>query len=241
MTPIVLTESDGGVEEQKEEEPLSPTAWDFSHHYQHRRSSIPRGGVHADPFDEQKDGFQAQVENLAKSVLGSCGQVLSCLVPTGDNNQCSWPPRKGTNPRNAAPPQVPIPAPLSIAEDLRKLATKEGRVFGGGMRRADIPRFLGEEAVYSFDDDNISAISQHTLEEMARHGIRYPIRRRPSSESIASSKNSDSPPPRITACSTTTASSRERRKQRLTAEHRKEFFRTVSPDHASKDLMHYEV
>ena len=54
------------------------------------------------------------------------------------------------------------------------------------MRRADIPRFLGEEAVYSFDDDNISAISQHTLEEMTRHGIKHPVRRKLSSESSQS-------------------------------------------------------
>jgi hypothetical protein len=32
----------------------------------------------------------------------------------------------------------------------------------------DVPKFLGEEAVQSFeDDDNVSALSQHTLEEMA--------------------------------------------------------------------------
>jgi len=205
----MLTDSDGGVEEKKEDEPSTPNV-----------VGAPSGdpsGEHAGPFDEQKDGFQAQVEGLAKSIFGSCGQALSCLVPSGvDHCKGGW------QEPDLGPPRIPQPAPLSIAEDLRKLATKEGRVFGGGMRRADIPRFLGEEAVYSFDDDNISAISQHTLEEMARHGIRYPVRRKPSSESAISSKDSDTPPPKITACSTSTRSSRERRKERLTTEHRKE-------------------
>jgi len=210
----MISESEGGVEEMKEDEPLtSPAVIDALH-----RSSGDPSGEQADAFDEQKDGFQAQMEGLARSLIGSCGQVLSCLVPTGDNQCKGWVDGAG-GPHT--PPRVPQPAPLSIADELRKLATKEGRVFGGGMRRADIPRFLGEEAVYSFDDDNISAISQHTLEEMARHGIRYPVRRRPSSESVSSSKNSDTVPPRITACSTSTGSSRERRRQRLEAEHRK--------------------
>jgi hypothetical protein len=39
-------------------------------------------------------------------------------------------------------------------------------------RKADIPKYLGEQAIAnSFDDDNISAISQHTLDDMyAKHG-----------------------------------------------------------------------
>lgn len=212
MPTIMLSKSEGGVEEVKEDEPLTTSAVADALH----RSSGDPSGEQADAFDEQEDGFQAQMEGLARSIIGSCGQALSCLVPTGDNQCKSW-----VDGGPCSPPQVPQPAPLSIADELRKLATKEGRVFGGGMRRADIPRFLGEEAVYSFDDDNISAISQHTLEEMARHGIKYPVRRRPSSESVASSKDSDALPTRVTACSTSTGSSRERRRQRLEAKHRR--------------------
>lgn len=228
MPPIVLTESEGGVEEKKEDERIPPAAVDAPH-----RLSSDASGEHAESFDEQKDGFQAKVESFAKS-LCSCGQALSCLEPSGEVvDPCRWP--GNTNPQ--APPRVAQPAPLSIADELHKLATKEGRVFGGGMRRADIPRFLGEEAVYSWDDDNISAISQHTLEEMARHGIKYSVRRRPSNESNASSKDSDSPPPRVTSCSTSTRSSRDRRKQRLAAEHhRKDRSKTEK-----EEKMYYEV
>lgn len=178
MHTIALTRSsDGGVEEKKDDEPiLAPTD---------QQSPMPAGDN--DPYNEQTDGFQAQVQNLANTILGSCGNALSFLVPS--DGGCRWP---GTNePARAVPHPAAAKAPLSIADELRNLAAKEGRVFGGGMRRADIPRFLGEEAVYSFEDDNISAISQHTLEEMTKHGIRHPVRRK-SSES-----SHNTPPPTV--------------------------------------------
>jgi hypothetical protein len=64
---------------------------------------------------------------------------------------------------------------LSIADELRQLAIAEGRNPNAhpvpqAPRSSDIPKFLGEDAVHSIDDDNISAISQHTLEDMARRG-----------------------------------------------------------------------
>jgi hypothetical protein len=203
MVTSMLSESEGGVEEKKEDDPLVSTAPSDALY----RSSGDNSGERVDTFDEPKDDIHARIEGFARSIIGSCGQALSCLAPTGDGGHCrGW--VDDADPLHDLP-RAPPQAPLSIADELRKLATKEGRVFGGGMRRADIPRFLGEEAVYSFDDDNISAISQHTLEEMARHGIRYPVRRRQSSESLASSKDSETAPPKVAACSTSTRSSKE--------------------------------
>lgn len=186
--PLIRARSEGGVEEKKEEEPLSP------------ENTIPVKSADCeapenDSYDEQKDGFQAQVKQFSKAVLGSCGYALSFLVP-GDG--CSW--LRPTTPQTAlrtSPRNAPSKAPLSIADELRALAAKEGRVFGGGMRRTDIPRFLGEEAVYSFEDDNISAISQNTLEEMAKHGIKRPVRRRHSMESISTNHTPPSPIPEV--------------------------------------------
>ena len=67
--------------------------------------------------------------------------------------------------------QEPAPA-LSIAEELRQLALQQQapQIHPEFAAPRDIPKFLGEEA--GFDDDNISAISQHTLEEMARRNAR---------------------------------------------------------------------
>jgi hypothetical protein len=171
----IAISNEGGVEEKKEDEPetLSPQA------NTHRQSPLSDGaaaGDHKDTIEETEGCFQAQVENFATTVLGSCGNALSFLGWPGTSTQ-----HRGAVPR----------APLSITDELRKLAAKEGRVFGGGMRRADIPRFLGEEGVYSFEDDNISAISQNTIEEMAKHGIKYPVRRKTSE----SSQNTPPPPP----------------------------------------------
>ena len=75
--------------------------------------------------------------------------------------------------------QEPAP-PLSIAEELRLLSAQQQEQNNKNQqshadyapRAAGIPKFLGEDAVYSFDDDNISAISQQTLEEMARRNAR---------------------------------------------------------------------
>jgi hypothetical protein len=172
----IAMSNEGGVEEKKEDEPeiLFPKA------NTHLQSPLSDGaaaaGDHNDTVEETEGCFQSQVQNFATTVLSSCGNALSFLGWPGTSTQ-----HRGAVPR----------APLSITEELRKLAAKEGRVFGGGMRRADIPRFLGEEGVYSFEDDNISAISQNTIEEMAKHGIKYPVRRK----SSESSQNTPPPPP----------------------------------------------
>lgn len=196
---------------------LSPTAASVP---PHRQSPFPAAAAAGEneAYDEQTDGFQAQVQNFAKTVLGSCGNALSFLGWPGthsDHNAGGGGAANHNNNRAAAKP------PLSITDELRKLAAKEGRVFGGGMRRADIPRFLGEEAVYSFEDDNISAISQHTLEEMTRHGVRYPVRRKPSSESSQSTPPPPPPPPPTEQRSDDSqVSSAKHRKRRMGLERR---------------------
>jgi hypothetical protein len=97
------------------------------------------------------------------------------------------------------------PQPLSIAEELRQIAIAEGRdPFAVPLqpRSADIPRFLGEDAVHSIDDDNISAISQHTLEDMARRGHVHHVHPMCTSNSSSNANNNiqdpsekEDPPP----------------------------------------------
>jgi hypothetical protein len=186
--PFPLTEI-GGVEETKEENdaPLS-TLTSISH----RQSSFliqPNASIDNPiprPAPKKDETLAERIQSLAKSVLCSCGHALSFFTDgcrwTADHQQ-----QQQQQPAGRRPPESLHGAPgrpnLSITNELRQLAAKEGRVFGGGMRSADIPQHLGEDAVYSFDDDNISAISQNTLEELSRHGIRYPIRRKASSSS----------------------------------------------------------
>jgi hypothetical protein len=158
--------------------------------------------------DDAQSGFSASVESIAKAIFGGCGQVVeaaSLLV----QGECRWPSRaqQGQKDKGAKPA-------LSIAEDLKKLALKEGRPLFqpqpvSSERTKDIPKFLGEDAVYSFEDDNISAISQHTLEEMvSRNGVSvlHPICRQSSGNSIHTPPS----PTRTTSLSTTSSDKRRR-------------------------------
>ena len=120
--------------------------------------------------DEER-GFRQHLEDMARSVLGSCGNALDSVFITGG---CRWPEQRDNTDLNTKPP-------LSIAEELRKLAQLQPP-----RRNRDIPKFLGEDAVYSFDDDEVSALSQHTLEEMTKQGIVHPMCRH---------RRSSSPPP----------------------------------------------
>lgn len=142
----------GGVEEEKEEREFSPE--------QLRKESLDTD--QADVGDEK--GFRAQLEELSRIFLGSCGNILDSARFLG----CRWPEAQVPQPK-----EEPDRPQLSIADELRRLAAQEGPVYR--PRAADIPRFLGEDAVYSFEDDNVSAISQHTLEEMARKGFVHPM------------------------------------------------------------------
>lgn len=139
-----------GVEEKKE---------DTSEHPLYRSDQQPKSEEYVE--EERKSSFKAQMEQLANCMFGACGEVASIFSGGQLSNR-----EKHHNKVNDEPPPPP---PLSIADELRKLAAQEGRIWGG-PRAEDIPRFLGEEAVNSFDDDNISQISQHTLEELMRSG-----------------------------------------------------------------------
>lgn len=159
----------GGVEEKKEESEDSPKS------LRNPQSSE----ILDDDDDEQKHGFQARLQTFASSILGSCGSAIEAAACFVQHQTCKWPMQATAE--HEFPPGQPAKPPLSIADELRRLAAMEGRPFPVGTRRADIPKFLGEDAVYDWEDDNISAISQHTLEEMARHGVIHPTyRRRPS-------------------------------------------------------------
>lgn len=154
--------------------------------------------------EEQTYGFQAQLQAFTKAVFGTCGLALEAASMFMQQQGCRWPLNSSANqsPQDGANP------PLSIADELRRLAMREGRTAQPhGTRTADIPKFLGEDHVYSFEDDNISALSQHTLEEMARHGVVHPShRRRPSSV-----QSNNTPPSPAVTTSLSSSSSKDRR------------------------------
>jgi hypothetical protein len=199
---MMLPGEKGGVEEKKEDtmDNLSPSMM-----LRNRQSSDDHvQNQQADEIDEEQTyGFHARLQRIANAIFGSCGQLIeaaSCFV---SQQGCRWPMESPVNQQSAqGAAQKHHRPPLSIAEELRKLAQEDGnRNFFQplqGFRRTDIPKFLGEEAVYSFDDDNISAISQHTLEEMARNGVvqaHYPGRKKssnPSPPSPTETNSSDS-------------------------------------------------
>jgi hypothetical protein len=153
-----------GVEEKKDEDV-------------HLQALSPSMLSQSQENDEQEriHGFQAQVENFANIIFGSCGTVIEAASKFVESRTCSQWEKRESAPSHA-------PAPLSIAEELRKLAEKEGRSFlpqlPNGPIAPDIPKYLGEDAVHSFEDDNISAISQHTLEELAANGTMQPVKTR---------------------------------------------------------------
>lgn len=161
VTDDALKQYTGGVEEAKEEEPQ---------HLLHNRESM-ESSEKAESNSHEK-GLRAQLEEF---ILGSCGSVVEGLGcrwtnVASDNNNHNNTPNYQPHQEQPMPPARPA---LSIAEELKRLAAQEMPVFR--PRAPDIPRFLGEDAVYSWDDDNVSAISQHTLEEMARKGLVHPI------------------------------------------------------------------
>ena len=153
----------GGVEEEKEE-------YSFDRHL-HKQTSTETDATGVG--DER--GFRAQLEEFSKFFLGSCGTVLEAASSVIRDKTCRW---NGAAPGGggggaAAVHKTPAKPALSIADELKRLAAQQPQVVP--RRAADIPRFLGEDAVYSFEDDNVSAISQHTLEEMARRNNNGPV------------------------------------------------------------------
>jgi len=185
--------NEGGVEEKKEDtEQLSPKTLK-------RRSSSQESG---EKEEEEETGFRALLESFAQSIFGSCGSAIEAASFFVQGQGCRWPVGR-ENPTRERPTRPP----LSIAEELKRLAMQEGEAVQRGYRAADIPKFLGEDAVYSFEDDNISAISQNTLEEMSRNGIVHPMCRRHSQHSVGR------PPSPTRTTSSSTNSSKERRKR----------------------------
>lgn len=170
--------SDGGVEEKKEDDEVMVVPKSMRSQLLNASPIIPEGI----PEEDQHDGPQSpnqssakkrkprnwleQAEDAAKFLLGSCGQAVEAASLFVQGRDCQCPGAIDSPNKNSR-------QPLSITEELRKLAMQEGYWQQGleHERRADIPAFLGEDAVYSIDDDNISAISQNTLEDMARRGV----------------------------------------------------------------------
>lgn len=191
----------GGVEEKKEED-------DMDHSPPLRQSQSQSQKAAADTMDkdgDDKTSLGASIEYFAKTVFGSCGVAIEAASHMVQG-QCRW---AGSN---ASPTQKQGKPALSIAEELQRLAIKEGRQYQpppvSQERTAGIPKFLGEDAVYSFEDDNISAISQHTLEEMvARNGALRPVCRKPSNNSVHTPPS----PTRTTSLSTSSSTDKHRR------------------------------
>jgi hypothetical protein len=175
---------DGGVEEKKEE-PLSPSSHFNSVHAINgmgRRRYSSEEDIPAAPSASESNPPRSHWERIAQLFVGSCGTAFEAASLFVQGHSCRWPMDLFSN--NHRPENEGLsedkPA-LSIADELRLLAIKEGRYPGEPLqteRRGDIPRFLGEDAVYSFEDDDVSALSQHTLEDMARNGVIHPLCRR---------------------------------------------------------------
>ena len=148
----------GGVEEEKEEREFSPDRY-------------KKESMESDPEDVgDEKGLRAQLEEISRIFFGSCGNLLESAFHFTRDKSCRW---NGNGKANLNHKEQVV-QPLSIADELKRLAAQEGPVFRQ-PRAADIPRFLAEDAVDSFEDDNVSAISQHTLEEMARKGFVHPM------------------------------------------------------------------
>lgn len=141
-----------GVEEEKEECLEGVQAGVFSQ----QQTASPETGT-------GNHGFRAQLESLAQTLYGGCGYVMQVMISSCQVSICLHP---------QPPPQAP-PPPLSIADEMRLLAAMAPAP-PVVPPRGDIPKFLGEDAVYSFEDDNISAISAHTLEEMEHSNKEQP-------------------------------------------------------------------
>lgn len=147
--------------------------------------------------NDDDGGFRSQIENLARLLFGSC-ITGTCHHPAaavssknGSGGFIGEPFFRSMNFCDDT-----SRAPLSVVDELRALALKKrpnsmqandvDSFVGGGAqvaaaggvfipnkrRKADVPKYLAEQAIAnSFDDDNISAISQHTLDDMyAKHG-----------------------------------------------------------------------
>jgi len=131
-----------GVEEQKEEIVSLGSKEKETHNVSH--------------FEEKQHGFQAQVDSVATLIMGSCGAALDMV----ERQTCAL--RKSsevtTMPVAHSAIRAQQPQELSVMEDLKKLAVLEGNSI---PRATDIPKFLVEDAVHSFDaDDDVSALSQ---------------------------------------------------------------------------------
>lgn len=176
----------GGVEEKKEDftDMVSP------------KSLRNRTQTSEVAEDDAEDTSGSQWYAFARALLGSCSNVIEAA------GWCRWP--SDNVPAHQQPPEPAAP-PLSVADELRRLAAMEGRPFQPAMRSTDIPKFLGEDAVYSFEDDNISALSQHTLEEMAHLGKVHRTYRRRESD------RSGSPPSPTQTTSYSSSSSKDRK------------------------------
>jgi len=177
----------------------------------------PLNQTPAQQQEPKEEGFSEQLESFARMVFGSCGSAIETASYFIQGQGFKWNNNNNNGMRgpNHCPAGEAKPA-LSVVEELKKLARQEGRFWGMTQRRpADIPRFLGEEAVYSFEDDNISALSQHTLEEMARKGIEVTRRSKAKSTKSIEREDTHPPPTRSTSTGSSTEQLRdERRKQR---------------------------
>jgi len=156
----------GGVEEKKDDSSMDafspPAGATTRNDSSNNLNGEDEGDAVVAEDDEHATGFQAQLHAFADAVFGSCGTAIEAAADFVQQQGCRWGAKRNKK-TDDGDGQHDAKPPLSIADELRRLAAIEGRPFPypANTRSADIPKFLGEDAL---DDDNISAISQHTLE-----------------------------------------------------------------------------
>jgi hypothetical protein len=168
LSPIIACDN-GGVEEKKEEvDPERETPATTLPSNTIRPTRLLSNGTLEDNTDEeeqtqqQQHGFQAQLRAFVKTIFGSCGSAIETAT-FYVQQQCGG--GGGVHAQHHEQPNAVQRPLISIADELKQLAVTEGRPFHPALRSRDIPKFLGEHAVQDFEDDTISALSQHTLEE----------------------------------------------------------------------------
>ena len=144
-----------GVEEKKEDDDDSVAA------IARKSFEIEERVSKANEIYEQEHeyDFEEQLQRSISDLFGLFGAAIEAVIVLAEGEACCCADEIGVGSRVKYGHETP---PLSIVEALRKTTRKREN------RAMDIPMFLGEDSVRSIDDDNISAISQETLEEMEK-------------------------------------------------------------------------
>lgn len=175
-------------------------------------SGLPTNSGNTDNKNETGENFRASVESFFRAILGSCGGVLEAASFLVKN---SWKPsdENSTKDRRGTPRTVEVSNGRSeshgfwVTDDRKRRSLfQNARANSSGFPQTQEippPFRVGEDGEHCLDisqnfDDNISALSAHTLEEMALHNgsfraehVAVPPPITPASSSSGSSKGDD--------------------------------------------------